>query len=180
MHSSPTVVARPAVTAPPQRPLLYRFEANVEVIPIGIVPEGLRMTVSFDGTITAGLLEGARVWGIDPLLMRSDGVGVIDAPKTLWNGQVGVYEHVRGYCSLPPGMAMPPLEAIVAPGFEWPDVLFPIHGFSMFRAAAPELAFLNSAIASIEGWASFKRGRLAIETRILEHTGQALGPSMPS
>lgn len=87
---------------------------------------------------------------------------------------------MRGYCSLPPGLPLPPLEAIVAPGFEWPDILFPIHGFSMFRAAAPELAFLNGAIASIEGWASFAQGRLAIETRILEHTGSALGPSMPS
>ena len=73
---------------------------------------------------------------------------------------------------------MPPLETLVDPGFSWPDVLFPIHGFSVFRAAAPELAHLNDAFASIEGWASFASGRLAIETRIIEHSGTALVPSL--
>ena len=73
---------------------------------------------------------------------------------------------------------MPPLEALLEPGFTWPDVLFPIQGFSLFRAAAPELAFLNVAVASIEGWASFASGRLVIETRILERAGAVAGPSL--
>lgn len=175
--SQSRAAARTTVEAWADRPLLYRFEANVEVLPIGIVPEGLRMTVSFDGRVTEGLLEGARVWGIDPLLMRRDGVGVVDAPKTISDGKTTVFEHVRGYCSAPKGLSMPPLETLLEPGFTWPDVLFPVHGFSFFRAAAPELAFLNDAVASIEGWASFAAGRLVIETRIFEHGGAVAGPS---
>lgn len=161
-----------------ERPLLYRFEANLEIVPIGIVPEGLRLSVAFDGRITAGILEGARVWGVDPLLLRRDGVGVIDAPKTIFDGRIGIFEHARGYCRPPEGLTMPPLEALLEPGFTWPDVLFPIQGFSLFRAAAPELAFLNDAVASIEGWASFASGRLAIETRITERAGAVAGPSL--
>ncbi|MFO7653985.1 MAG: hypothetical protein R6X25_09215 [Candidatus Krumholzibacteriia bacterium] len=161
--------------------ILYRFEAQVGYHPVGVVPEGLRITVPFEGRITAGrLMDGpyrrARVWGIDHLLLRRDGVGVIDAPKTVSAGDRHFFEHVRGYCLPPAGLALPPLEAILAPDFRWPDLLFAIHGFSQFRTADPELQDLNRAHAVIDGWASFASGQLVIETRLVEHRAKVAGP----
>lgn len=155
--------------------LLYRFEAQLEFHPIGLVPEGIRMANVFEGRVTGGALadqgfDGARVWGIDHLLLRSDGVGVIDAQKTISSGDLNLSEHVRGYCLPPAGMEPPPLEAVLDPTFEWPDVAFPIQGFSTFgvHAGLDELQQLNRAIARIDGRASFATGALEIETRIVE------------
>jgi hypothetical protein len=150
--------------------LLFRFEAELDVLPIGITPEGLRMANSYEGLVTAGDFDGARVWGTDHLLLRRDGVCVIDAQTMLsQSDNRHVYEHVYGYCLPPRGLEIPPLEMLLEPDFEWPDVDFPIVAFSTFRAAAPELAYLNSATARIDGWANFATGGLAIETRLVEH-----------
>jgi hypothetical protein len=156
--------------------LLYRFEADLELTPIGLTPEGIRMTVDYDGTITTGMLEGARVWGSDPLLLRADGVGVIETAKTIFDGTTALYEHVRGYCIPPEGVEVPAPEVILDPSFEWPDVEFPILGSSTFRAGNPEHGHLNTTIAVIEGWANFATQRNAIETRVLRHTGTAAAP----
>jgi hypothetical protein len=148
-------------------PLLYRFAAQLSFAPLGIVPEGLRMANSFEGTVTDGILEGGRVWGVDHLLVRRDGVAVIDAQKAISLGDRHVYEHVHGYCLPPEGMDVPPLEVMVAPGFNWPDIEFPIIGASTFRSALPELAYLNRSVAGISGAANFATGFLTIETRLL-------------
>lgn len=161
-------------------PLLYRFEAQLEVTPIGLVPEGIRMANAFEGRVTRGIMEGARVWGIDHLLLRSDGVAVIDAQKAISQGDTHLYEHVRGYGLPPQGLQMPPLETLLDPSFEWPDVLFPILGSSTFRAAAPELQYLNRAISRIDGWFSFATGSLVIETRLMSHETSVAGPSRSS
>lgn len=156
--------------------LLYRFEADLEVTPVGLTPEGIRMTVEYDGWITTGMLEGARVWGSDPLLMRVDGVGIIDTAKTISNGETTLYEHVHAYCMPPAGLEVPPPEVVLDPSFQWPDVEFPILGSSTFRAGTPEYGHLNTTIAVIEGWANFATQRNAIETRVLRHTGTAAAP----
>ena len=163
-------------TIQPVGDLLYRFEADLEVTPVGLTPEGIRMTVEYDGRIDAGMLEGARVWGNDPLLLRVDGVGIIDTAKTISNGETTLYEHVHAYCMPPDGLEVPPAEVILDPSFTWPDVEFPILGSSMFRSGSPDYAHLNSAIATIEGWANFATRRNAIETRVLRHTGTAAAP----
>ncbi len=152
-------------------PLLYEFEAQLDVVPIGLVPEGIRMANSFEGRVRRGILEGARVWGIDHFVLRNDGVGLIDAQKTISRDDVHLFEHVRGYCLPPADLPMPPLEALLAPDFEWPDIPFAIQGFSSFRAAAPELRHLNRALAAIDGWASFATGALVVQTRLLPHRG---------
>jgi hypothetical protein len=157
--------------------LLYRFEADLEITPIGLVPEGIRLTVDFDGIITAGQFSGGRVWGSDPLLLRVDGVGVIDAHKTITTPEGNLYEHILGYCLPPAGLDMPPAEVLLSPDFQWPDALFPIHGFSFFRTGAPALAHLNRAVARVDGWSSLARGRLAVETRILGHRSEVGAPS---
>jgi len=157
-------------------PLLYRFEAHLDVVPIGLVPDGIRMANTFEGRVTHGLMEGARVWGIDHLLLRADGVAVLDAQKTLSQGATHVHEHLRGYGLPPDGMAMPPLEALLDPTFKWPDVLFPILGSSTFAAAAPDVQFLNRAIARVDGWFSFATGRLAVESRLIDHASGVVAP----
>lgn len=159
--------------------LLYRFEADLDVIPVGLTPEGIRMTVGYEGVISAGMLEGARVWGVDPLLLRIDGVGVIDTAKTISDGTTTIYEHVHAYCMPPEGLEVPPPEVILDPSFQWPDVEFPILGFSTFRAGRPEYGHLNTTIAAIEGLANFATGRNAIETRVLRHTSTAAAPRRP-
>lgn len=146
---------------------LYRFEAKLTPNIVGLIPEGLQMANSFEGAITHGLMRNARVWGIDHLLIRSDGVGIIDAPKTLSLGDRHVFEHVRGYCIPPAGLQMPPLDALVAPDFEWPDVPFTIRATSVFKSADPSLNYLRSAIAQIDGQVWMSTGRLVIETRLL-------------
>lgn len=148
-------------------PLLYRFEAQLSPNVVGLVPEGLLMANAFEGRVTEGLMKGARVWGVDHLLIRSDGVGVIDAPKTISLGDRHLFEHVRGYCVPPLGMPIPPLEEMLSPDFAWPDAPFTVRGTSLFRAADPELARLRSAIARIDGRAWFSTGRLEVETRLV-------------
>lgn len=155
---------------------LYRFEARLDVLPVGRVPEGIRMVNSFDGRATAGEFEGARVWGIDHFLLRSDGVGIVDAPKTLSGDGFHLFEHVRAYSLPPEGLEMPPLEAVLDPGFEWPDVPFAIHGFSTFRAGTPELAHLNRRVARIDGWVDFTTGDLAVETSLVDHRREVAAP----
>lgn len=147
---------------------LYRFEAQLDPKPIGLVPEGIRMANAFEGEATEGIFEGARVWGIDHLLLRTDGVAVIDAPKTISYGNRHVYEQVNGYCLPPDGLEVPPPEVLLDPGFEWPDVPFPVRGFSTFRSGDPELAYLNRALATVEGSANYATGRLVVATRLLD------------
>ena len=150
--------------------LIFRFEAQLNVIPVGLTPEGLRMANSYEGAVTAGKLQGARVSGTDHLLLRSDGVCVIDAQTMLSRGaHERIYEHVYGYCLPPEGMQIPPLEKLLEPGFEWPDVDFPIVAFSTFRTGTHELEYLNSATARIDGWANFATGGLAIDTCLVRH-----------
>jgi hypothetical protein len=176
--SAATTEAGPRSEAPvqPVGELIYRFEADLDVTPVGITPEGIRMTVGYEGEISTGMLEGARVWGIDPLLMRTDGVGIIDTAKTISDGETTLYEHVQAYCMPPEGLEVPPPEVILDPSFQWPDVEFPILGSSMFRAGSPEYGHLNTTIAVIEGSANFATRRNAIETRVLRHTGTAAAP----
>ncbi|MGB8331667.1 MAG: hypothetical protein WCE62_16180 [Polyangiales bacterium] len=174
MHQHFPVVsesARPECAALTAEPLLYRFEAQLDSSPIGLVPEGLLMANAFEGRVTEGLLEGARVWGVDHLLVRSDGVGVIDAPKTISLGDRHVFEHVRGYCVPPPDLAMPPLQTVLSPEFVWPDVPFVVRATSTFRTADPGLAHLRSAIARIDGQVWFCTGRLVVETRLVSGVG---------
>lgn len=146
----------------------YRFEAQLSITPIGLVPEGLRMDLSFQGRVTGGTFDGARVWGTDPLLIRSDGVGILDVHKMIAKADTIVYEHVRGYCLPPAGLEMPPLDVIARPDFEFPDVPFAISGFSTFAAPSEQLASLNTRLARIVGHSSFATGRLVIEAHLLE------------
>jgi hypothetical protein len=168
---SPTI-ATPALETPPRTfaegDLIYRFQARLtELNPVGLLPEGLRFSNPFDGTITDGPLAGARVWGIDQFLLRPDGVGVIEAPETLSRGDLHVTGQVRGYALPPVGMEMPPLEALLDPSFVWPDTPFRILGSVTLRTAEPSLDGLNRVVARIRGEVKMSTGELTIEARAM-------------
>jgi len=167
LHPDPETRHRDIFVPPAPGAVLYRFEARLDPHVVGLTPGGLAFSTPFEGIIDEGLLSGGRVWGIDPFVLRSDGVGVIDAIKTLSLAELHVQEHVRGYCTPPAGVAMPPIATLLEPGFEWPDLDFPIRGFSTFRTGDPHYAALNRTLATVEGSANFATGALHITTRTL-------------
>lgn len=171
----PTTGIRP-LRSPARPEFLYRFEATLRPTPIGIVPEGLRFVVPFEGAVTRGAFLGHRVWGTDHFLLRRDCVGVIDATKTISGAERQVSEQVRGYVLPPEGLELPSLEAMLEPGFAWPDVAFPIVGSSTFRAGGDLGEHLNRVVATVEGWCNFATGRLAVETRLLGVNHWVPGP----
>lgn len=146
--------------------LIYRFEARLaEMYPLGLFPEGIRFHNDFSGTIVDGPFEGARIFGFDPFLLRPDGVGVIDAPEVIDAGETRVSVHVRGYVVPPRGMQMPPLEALLEPGFAFPDIDFRVTALGLIRTADPRYAALNATVAVVEGTVNLATGRLVVEAR---------------
>ena len=146
--------------------LIYRFDARLaEMYPIGLFSEGIRFHNDFEGTIVDGPFKGARIFGLDPFLLRPDGIGVIDAPEVIDDGATRVSVHVRGYVVPPEGMEMPPLEALLAPGFAFPDVDFRVTASGIIRTADPAYAALNATVAIIEGTVNLATGRLVVEAR---------------
>jgi hypothetical protein len=149
-----------------QDTLIYRFVAQLtDVNPVGVLPEGLRMANAFEGEVVEGPLAGSRIWGVDPFLLRPDGVGVVDAPEAISGDGRHIQAHARGYAIPPEGMEIPPLEALLAPGFEWPDVDFRFTGSVFFRAADPELEALNHTVGILSGTVNMGTGRLDVTAR---------------
>jgi hypothetical protein len=148
--------------------LLYRFKAALtETVLVGLVPEGIRLDVHFAGQVTAGALVGARLRGINYLLLRGDGIGVIDEYETIdaSDGRV-VSAHAQGYIVPPKGAEFPPPEVLLSPDFTWPDdVPLPLHGFVLYRTGAPDLAHLNRTVASFHGHVDVGRTQLVMEAR---------------
>ncbi len=146
---------------------LYRFEGSLtETVPVGLVPEGIRLDVRFEAQVTAGVLVGARVRGIDYLLLRGDGVGVIDAYETIEAGDGRVVSaHAQGYIVPPEGVELPPPEVLLSPEFTWPDLPLPMHGFALYRTGASDLAHLNRIAASFHGHVNVGRGQIFVEAR---------------
>lgn len=161
-----TAVLTEAVPSPKPGQMLYRFEGRLtEMHIVGLFPEGLRFANTFEGTVTDGPLVGARVWGVDHFLVRPDGVGVIDAPETFSRGDLHVVGQVRGYVLPPEGAPAPSLDAMLDPEFAWPDVPFRLQGSVLFRAARPELEWMNRTVAVITGDVTMSTGRLVVEAR---------------
>ncbi|MGD9891749.1 MAG: DUF3237 family protein [Dehalococcoidia bacterium] len=148
----------------PHMQFAYRFEATMtESIPIGITPEGVRFDNVFDGVIVEGPHTGARVHAVDPFLLRSDGVGVIDAYELISTtaGQQ-ITARVYGYVTPPAGMQLPPPEVLLRADFQWPDIDFPLHGFVLASTGARELDWMNRTAFAIEGTFNMASRRLAI------------------
>ena len=147
----------------------YGFRGRLtRITPIGLVPEGLRLDVAFAGTITDGPLEGRPMEGIDYLLIRPDGVGVVDARELVTPDQApGTAVHAIGY--IVPPFAMPELSVLADPAFTWPDVDLPMHGSSRVQTADPALA---KATRTIYGWT----GTVNVAQATLEVHARSLAP----
>lgn len=147
--------------------LVYRFTADLtEVVPVGLVPEGIRLDAHFTGSIVEGLLHGAQVRGVDYLLLRSDGVGVINVYEvvTTTAGE-HVSVHAQGYVVPPDGMSMPPPDVMLGPRFKWPDVPLPMHGFALCRTGAKRLSAFNRTALAFEGTANVGTRKLEVSAR---------------
>ena len=120
------------------------------------------MDVSFAGTVTEGELAGADLRGTDYLLLRHDGVGVIDAREVIvakGAGAGAVHAHAMGYIT--PPFAMPPLDALLDPGFSWPDVDLPMHG-AVRLESGEKASPVNSIMYSFTGSVNVAQGKLRV------------------
>ena len=152
--------------------VLDRFEAQfTDIVPVGVVPEGLRLDVHFEGRVTEGRLAGATVRGIDYLRYRSDGVGVLDVREVLSLDGRHVDVQAQGYIPAVAGQEFPPAEVMLAPDFQWPDAASPFHGFAMALTGAPEWQDLNSTLVAFEGSANPGTGQLLVEAWAFEPSG---------
>lgn len=134
---------------------------------VGLVPEGLRMDGHIRGSVPEGIRAGATTTGIDYLVMRHDGVGVIDA-RYIVAGADGVTAAmtIRGFLGEPsPGL----LEAMLDPEFEMPDADIPLHGAAWFQTMAPQYAFVNHTVFDFTG-------TINMVTGLLRLTGRSLAP----
>lgn len=113
---------------------------------------------------------------IDYHLIRSDGVGVVDAREVIVSDNGAIAATARGFVLPPPGLETPPLERLLSPGFTWPDLEFAIHLFQTFTAAAPELGWLNRTVVSHLGSVNYATSRLGVDARVLQPSDPPTGP----
>lgn len=145
----------------------YGFQGQFTAVkPIGIAGEGLRMDVVFAGQIVEGPAAGRPIEGVDYLVIRHDGVGVVDARELIGgDGVPGIAAHAVGY--IVPPFEMPELSALVDPSFTWPDVDLPMHGSARLQTADPALAEVNRIIYGWSGSVNVARGVLEVHARSL-------------
>jgi hypothetical protein len=123
---------------------------------------------SFDGAIVDGPFAGGRISGPDFFVLRPDGVGEIHAPELIEYGAHRVALDVRGYVVPPDGAPVPPLAALLEPGFEFPDVPFRVTGSAFASTTSPEFADLNRVTIVVEGEVNMGTGVLDVTARTVE------------
>jgi hypothetical protein len=143
---------------------LYRIEAHfTSLTVVGALPDGLRLDAHFEGRVVDGEFEGATVRGSDYLRFRPDGIGVLDVREILERDGDRIDVHAGGYLVPPDGFVMPPPEVISAPGFTWPEIDMPMHGFVTFATATPDWNELNRTVATFSGSANPGAGTIVVE-----------------
>ena len=132
---------------------------------VGMVPEGLRLDGHSRGVVAEGLLVGATTVGVDYLVFRHDGVGVIDARYFVADEEgVTVAMTLRGFIGEPmPGL----LEAMLDPEFEFADVSIPLHGAAWLQTMAPQYAYLNHTVFGFDGTINYAEGAIRMSFRPL-------------
>jgi hypothetical protein len=130
--------------------------------PVGMVPDGIRIDGFTSGVFTEGILAGATADWVDYLLVRHDGVGVIDVRGYIVDPDgVPVSFTVRGFLGEPSGLH----EAMLDPDFELPDVDVPTHGAAWFESMAPQYAFLNYTVFGVTGFVNAFQGMMRLTFR---------------
>lgn len=118
----------------------YAFQAEVTRIrPIGLTARGLRIDISLSGSVTEGQLTGGAIEIIDYLLIRPDGVGIIDARDMIFDGD-RVVAAIRAEGYIVPPFPMPELSVLADPNFQWPDVDLPMHGAHFWETSREDLS----------------------------------------
>ena len=145
----------------------YTLEVTITDTTIyGLVPGGMRADPSWVGTVTEGLFAGGAVTGIDYILMRPDGVIVIDARMSIATPYgLPVAARIQGYWV--PTVEMPPLEAMLDPDFEFPDIDIPGHAVVWHETMLPQYAHLNHTLFAFSGTLNLARGELRWTVRSL-------------
>lgn len=144
----------------------YAFRAQLtRISPIGITPEGLRLDIGFAGTVTDGPLAGSTIDGVDYLLIRPDGIAVVDARELISGDGPATAVHAVGYIVAP--FPMPELAVLADPSFAWPDIDLPVHGSSRMQTADPALRAANHTVYGWAGTVNVAQGVLDIQARSL-------------
>lgn len=169
--------SKPAVStvrgAPPPD-FAFRMEATfTDVAMIGMLPEGLRIDAHCSGSMIAGPLAGAIVRGVDYLLIRSDGVIVLDVRESITTAAGRcIAVRAQGYGSVGSepragADAVPPPGAKMA----WPDASSPLLGVAICQTTDPEFLWMNETMLVFTGTANLGTGKL-------QAAGRALTPQM--
>ncbi|HWV87087.1 MAG TPA: hypothetical protein VNZ62_16680 [Capillimicrobium sp.] len=158
--------------------LLYRFEGTLgDVAPVGLAPHGLRIDIPFTGRLTEGVLGDGPAHGTEYLLQRRDGVGVIDARDTFAIPGGFLHARAHGFVRPPADVAPPPLEAMLDPAYEAPDLPLAIDGFALCETGVPAFEHLNRVLVKIDGWVNNGTGELVFEGRAAHATRRRRHPA---
>jgi hypothetical protein len=142
--------------------LVYAFEARFTgALPVGVTLRGVRLDLPYTGEVVEGPLTGAAVGGTDYLLLRPDGVGVMDVRAfiTTQEGDI-VAVKAGGYVFMPEGVELPPPDVFLSPDFVWPDMDFTLRGFGLYETGSAALEWFNRAALIIGGTANMGPGTL--------------------
>lgn len=145
----------------------YAFQAEVTRIrPIGLIAQGLRLDISLTGSVTEGPLAGCTIEVIDYLLVRPDGVGLIDARDTIFDGD-RVIAAIRAEGYIVPPFPVPELPVLADPNFQWPDVDLPAHGAHFWETSREDLSAAAATVYGFSGSANIGAGVLKLSDRSL-------------
>ena len=153
----------------------YAFQAEVTHIrPIGLTARGLRIDISLTGRVTEGQLTGSAVEIIDYLLIRPDGVGVIDARDVIFDGdRVIAAIQAEGY--IVPPFPLPELSILADPDFQWPDVDLPVHGAHFWETSRDDLSAAAATVYGFTGSANIGAGLLKLSAHSLATASEPVG-----
>jgi hypothetical protein len=153
----------------------YAFRADVtRITPIGLTALGLRLDVGFAGSISEGRLAGSSLEGIDYLIIRPDGVGVIDAREVISDGD-RVVAAVRAEGYIVPPFPVPELSVLADPDFQWPDVDLPIHGAAFWETSEEDISTAAATVYGFTGSVNVASGVIKVSAHSLAGASQPVG-----
>lgn len=146
----------------------YWFRAQINrVSPIGLVGEGLRVNLGFSGPIGPEPLGGMTLEGTCYLLIRRDGVAVIDAREVVL-GDVGVAASIQAGGYVVPPIDLPELAVLADPSFVWPNLDLPMHGWTRPQTSRADLQAMNRSVYAFTGSVNMATGALAVDATRVE------------
>lgn len=153
----------------------YAIQARVTRIrPVGLTALGLRIDNGSTGSVTEGPLTGSTIEGIDYLLIRPDGVGVIYARSLISDGD-RVIAAIRAEGYVFPPFPMPELSDLADPNFQWPDVDIPLHGAHFWETSDEDLSTAAATVYGFTGSGNMATGVFKVSARSLAGASRPVG-----